>query len=205
MKLIISAFILLGSANASAFGTYSEEYNAVAAKRGYKKNANYCEASAMFGQGAKGNLDLTIREYRNDKGQALTIVNYMINETAGEHYDMTEIIPLSITEAVKSKNVEGSRYEYLLEDEIYYAGKEDEIEPLSEPAKEVIIQADEAYSPSHGKKTKGALAQLLLGVDEVELATIPEDKLELKRININKFTKNYDLNDDVFIECDDKI
>ncbi|MNL06456.1 hypothetical protein D3C87_1270910 [compost metagenome] len=205
MKFLISTVILLGSVNAFAFGTYSEEYNKLAAKRGYTDVTNYCEASAMLGQGAKGNLDLTIREYRNKKGQALTIVNYMINETAAEHYDMTDIIPLSITEAIKSKDVVGTRFEYLIEDEIYYAGQE-EMEPVSEPVKEASVQPEEAYSPSHGTKTKGALAKMLLGfMDDEEIANVPNEKLELKRININKFTKNYDLNDDVFIECDSKI
>lgn len=205
MKFLISTVILLGSVNAFAFGTYSEEYRKLAAKLGYADPTNYCEASVMRGQGAKGDLDLTIREYKNEKGQALTIVNYMINESADEKYDMTEVIPLSITKAIKSKDVEGTRFEYLIEfgDE---EDSSDETEPMSEPVKEVSTPTEEAYSPSHGTKTKGALAKMLLGfMDDEGIAKVPAEKLELKRINLNKFTKNYELNDDVYIECDEKI
>ncbi|MNL06457.1 hypothetical protein D3C87_1270920 [compost metagenome] len=188
MKLIISAFIFMGSVNASAFGTYSEEYNALAASKGFTNISNYCEAGAMNGQGASGILELTIREYKNEKGDSLTIVNYQPNDTAVEYYDTTDIFPLSITKAIQSRDVKGTRISGIREDLL---PEEYELEALN--------------PRSYESETKGALAQLLLGVDEKELATISEDKLDLKRININKFTKNYDLNDDVFIECYEKI
>lgn len=159
MKLVIMAVVLLGSASSFAFGTYNKEVNDQAAKKGFKNISTYCEATVINGQGAKGNLDVEIREFTNKKGEVISVVSYMINESGAEHYLYTDVIPLSVGKALKSSDVVGKRTEVLMEDD-----------------KKVIEY-----------ETKGSLRSLLAADGAIQIEEVKLNK-ETKSYNINSDT-----------------